>query len=121
MEKLLRQYFNDDRFVYIAPDHADLQYHTGMANESNGDFFQLYLRLKKDRIVDAKYNVSGCPFMIAIAALYVETIQDKTLLQAAEIQDFNIEKTLELPINKKDRLFLLEDALKNCIKHINRG
>ena len=28
---------------------------------------------------------------------------------------------LELPINKKDRLFLLEDALKNCIKQINRG
>ena len=59
--------------------------------------------------------------MIAITAFYVEKIKNKTLLEAAEIQDFNIEKTLKLPINKKDRLFLLEDALKNCIKQINRG
>ena len=81
-------------------------------------YFKLEELIKR---IEAKYNVSGCPFMIAITAFYIERIKNKTLLEAAEIQDFNIEKTLELPINKKDRLFLLEDALKNCIKQINRG
>ena len=121
MESLLRQYFSDSNSVYIASDHADINFHTGVAVQVNGDFVKLYLNLKEDRIIEAKYNVSGCPFMIAITAFYIERIKNKTLLEAGEIQYFNIEKTLELPINKKDRLFLLEDALKNCIKQINRG
>ena len=121
MESLLRQYFSDNKCAYITANHADIKFHTGVATQANGNFVKLYLKLEEDRIVDAKYNVSGCPFMIAITAFYVEKIKNKTLLEAAEIQDFNIEETLKLPINKKDRLFLLEDALKNCIKQINRG
>ena len=66
MESLLRQYFSDNNSVYIASDHADINYHTGVAIQVNGDFVKLYLNLKEDRIIEAKYNVSGCPFMIAI-------------------------------------------------------
>ena len=121
MENLLRQYFNDSKSAFIAANHANINFHTGVATQANGNFVKLYLKLEEGRIIEAKYNTSGCPFMIAITAFYVEKIKNKTLLEASEIKDFNIEKILELPINKKDRLFLLEDALKNCIKQINRG
>ena len=33
----------------------------------------------------------------------------------------SIAAAIDLPKNKKDRLFLLEDAVKDCIKHIEKG
>ena len=117
MESLLRQYFSDNNSVYIASDHADINFHTGVAVQVNGDFVKLYLNLKEDRIIEAKYNVSGCPFMIAITAFYIERIKNKTLLEAAEIQDFNIEKTKlknllnEQNENKNEEIFKIEKSL----------
>ena len=121
MNTFLRKYFNDNSSVYNHIDHADIEFHTGTASQPNGYFIKLFLKVENNQIMDAKYNAFGCPFTIAVTSYFIEKIKNKTLLEASNIDNFDIKESLELPINKKDRLFLLEDAVKNCIKQINRG
>ncbi|GIT37287.1 MAG: hypothetical protein Ct9H300mP6_11550 [Gammaproteobacteria bacterium] len=44
-----------------------------------------------------------------------------TLLFSKSSNFLSLAEAVDLPKNKKDRLFLLEDAVKDCIKHIEKG
>ena len=68
-----------------------------------------------------KRQVHGCPHLISITSMLISDLQNKSV-QELETQNINeYAEIINLPKTKQDRLFLLEDALKGCIKHLKRA
>ena len=90
------------------------------ASSSNGMWLKLYARLDSDGKSEVHYNVHGCPHLIAITSMVIGDLQKKTIQELERININEYAETIDLPKIKKDRLFLLEDALKGCIKHLKK-
>ncbi len=89
-------------------------------SSSNGMWLKLFSRLDSNGKSEVHYNVHGCPHLIAITSIVIGDLQKKTI---QELESLNINEyadSIDLPKTKKDRLFLLEDALKGCIKHLKK-
>lgn len=89
-------------------------------SSSNGMWLKLYARLDSDGKSEVHYNVHGCPHLIAITSMVIGDLQKKTIQELERININEYAETIDLPKIKKDRLFLLEDALKGCIKHLKK-
>ena len=94
---------------------------TELATSSNGMWLKLFSRLDQEGKSQVYYQVHGCPHLIAITSMLISDLQNKSI---QELETHNIKEYAEiinLPKTKQDRLFLLEDALKGCIKHLKRS
>ena len=90
------------------------------ATSSNGMWLKLFSRLDQEGKSQVYYQVHGCPHLIAITSMLISDLQNKSI---QELETHNIKEYAEiinLPKTKQDRLFLLEDALKGCIKHLKK-
>ena len=58
--------------------------------------------------------------MIAISSIVIGDLQKKTIQEIESLSINEYADSIDLPKTKKDRLFLLEDALKGCIKHLKK-
>mgnify|MGYP000846901998 FL=1 len=117
---ILREAFlNRDK---VLQSNDDLKsYLVGHSKNQTGMNVKIFIKLETDSIHDARYQVSGCPHLIGLTSLLIKKIigNDTTILQ--EFDYLSLAEAVDLPKNKKDRLFLLEDAVKDCIKHIEKG
>ena len=118
--EILREAFlNRDK---VLQSNDDLKsYLVGHSKNQAGMNVKIFIKLETDSIYDARYQVSGCPHLIGLTSLLIKKIigNDTTILQ--EFDYLSLAEAVDLPKNKKDRLFLLEDAVKDCIKHIEKG
>ena len=118
--EILREAFlNRDK---VLQSNDDLKsYLVGHSKKQTGMNVKIFIKLETDSIHDARYQVSGCPHLIGLTSLLIKKIigNDTTILQ--EFDYLSLAEAVDLPKNKKDRLFLLEDAVKDCIKHIEKG
>jgi nitrogen fixation NifU-like protein len=76
------EHFMNPRNVGEMPD-AD-----GIGTEGNpvcGDVMKLYIKVKDDRIVDAKFQTFGCGAAIAVSSMITEMVKGKTLDEAMQI------------------------------------
>ena len=91
------------------------------ASSSNGMWLKLFSRLDQEGKSEVYYQVHGCPHLIAITSMLISDLQNKSIqeLETHNINDYA--EIINLPKTKQDRLFLLEDALKGCIKHLKRA
>ena len=64
-------------------DHPDAQ--ADGHNPLCGDKLTVYLTLAGDRIVDVKFDGSGCAISVASASLLTEAIKGKTIAEAEEL------------------------------------
>ena len=80
-----------------------------------GDVMKLQIKVKNDKIVDAKFKTFGCGSAIASSSLATEWIKGKTLEQAQTIKNTEIVKELSLPPVKIHCSVLAEDAIKAAI------
>ena len=106
----------------VLQSNDDLKsYLVGHSKNQTGMNVKIFIKLETDSIHDARYQVSGCPHLIGLTSLLIKKIigNDTTILQ--EFDYLSLAEAVDLPKNKKDRLFLLEDAVKDCIKHIEKG
>ena len=71
--------------------------------------------------LEVRYHVHGCPHLIAISSIVISDLQKKSIQELETLDIREYEKIIDLPKTKKDRLFLLEDAIKGCIKHFKRA
>ena len=116
-EDLTRHYFNQEEYVFDACDDDESNYIFSTSANPLGMQINLYFKIEEGTITDAKYNVNGCPTLVAITAFYVEKVIGKNFESCTDFKAFRIHEIIDVPKNKMDRLLLLENAIKACIKH----
>ena len=76
-----------------------------------GDVMKLQIKVEDDTIVDAKFKTYGCGSAIASSSLATEWLKGKTVGQAQEIKNTEIDEELSLPPVKIHCSVLAVDAI----------
>lgn len=88
-----------------------------IGNPVCGDIMKLYIKVKDDRVVDAKFKTFGCGAAIATSSMITELVKDKTLDEAEKISRQTVAEALDgLPANKMHCSNLAADALHKAIE-----
>ncbi|MDZ4383486.1 MAG: Fe-S cluster assembly scaffold protein NifU [Nitrospirota bacterium] len=112
--KEVMDHFSNPRNVGEMPD-AD-----GIGTEGNpvcGDVMKIFLKIKDDKIVDAKFQTFGCGAAIAVSSMVTEMVKGKTLDEALSISKETVANALGgLPPQKMHCSNLGADALRKAIE-----
>jgi nitrogen fixation NifU-like protein len=99
---------------------GDMEDADGIGTEGNptcGDAMKIYIKVKDDRIVDAKFKTFGCGAAIAVSSMVTEMVKGKTLDEALAISKETVAHELGgLPPQKMHCSNLGADALKKAIE-----
>jgi len=88
-----------------------------VGNPICGDIMELYIKVKENVIVDAKFKTFGCGAAIATSSMVTELVKGKTIEEALKISNKTVAEALEgLPPVKMHCSMLAEDALKSAIE-----
>lgn len=106
-------HFRNPRNVGVIDD-AD-----GVGKEGNpmcGDIMELFIKVKGEKIVDAKFRTFGCGAAIATSSMITEMIKGKTIDEALTISNKAVAEALGgLPAKKMHCSVLAADALKKAV------
>ncbi|MCD6312001.1 MAG: iron-sulfur cluster assembly scaffold protein [Elusimicrobia bacterium] len=81
-----------------------------------GDIMNLYIKVKDEVIVDAKFKTFGCGAAIATSSITTELVKGKTIEEALKISNQAVTEALGgLPAVKRHCSVLAEEALKSAI------
>ncbi len=109
----MMEYFMNPRNVGEIPD-AD-----GIGNVGNpvcGDIMRLYIKVRDNVIVDAKFKTFGCGAAIATSSMVTEMVKGKTIEEALKLTNAAVAEALGgLPKIKMHCSLLAEQALKSAI------
>src|SRR4030066_2353891 len=112
--KKVMDHFTNPRNVGEMPD-AD-----GMGELGNavcGDAMKIYIKVKDNKIVDAKFQTFGCGAAIAVSSMVTEMVKGKTLDEALSISKETVSNALGgLPAQKMHCSNLRADALRKAIE-----
>lgn len=87
-----------------------------------GDTMKIYLKVDQGVIVDAKYQVLGCPGAVTAAMAAVDLIKGKPLEYARSINDGDIFKLLEeIPAKKHHCIQLAVKTLQKALDEYQSG
>jgi nitrogen fixation NifU-like protein len=111
-EKVMEHFRNPRNVGEIAqPDGVG---HVG--NPVCGDIMELYIKVKDDIIVDAKFKTFGCGAAIATSSMVTELVKGKSITEALSISNRAVAEALGgLPPIKMHCSVLAEQALKSAI------
>jgi len=88
-----------------------------VGNPICGDIMELYIKVKDNKIVDAKFKTFGCGAAIATSSMVTEMVKGKTIEEALKISNRAVAEALDgLPPIKMHCSVLGEDALKSAIE-----
>jgi nitrogen fixation NifU-like protein len=91
----------------------------GLGNVGNpvcGDIMRLYIKVKDNTIVDARFKTFGCGAAIATSSMVTDLVKGKTIKQALKVTNKVVTEALGgLPPKKMHCSVLAEDALKAAI------
>jgi len=81
-----------------------------------GDTMRLFIKVEKDRIIDAKFLTFGCGAAIASSSVTTEIIRGKTIEEVLMISDHVIAQALGgLPPTKVHCSILAEKAIRAAV------
>ena len=87
-----------------------------VGNPVCGDIMELYIKVKNNIIVDAKFKTFGCGAAIATSSMVTELVKGKTIDEALKISNQAVIEALGgLPHIKVHCSVLAEEALKSAI------
>ena len=87
-----------------------------VGNAKCGDIMKMYLKIKDDRIEDAKFETFGCGSAIASSSMATELIKGKTVDEALAVTNKQVVDALGgLPAYKLHCSVLAEEAIKAAI------
>lgn len=87
-----------------------------VGNPICGDIMELYIKVKDNVIVDAKFKTFGCGAAIATSSMVTEMVKGKTIEEALKVTNQVVAEALGgLPKIKLHCSVLAEDALKGAI------
>lgn len=88
-----------------------------VGNPMCGDVMEMYIKVKDDIIVDAKFKTFGCGAAIATSSMATELVVGKTIEEARQITNKVVAEALDgLPPVKMHCSNLAEEALEAAIK-----
>jgi len=113
--KKVMEHFTNPRNVGEIPD-AD-----GVGEKGNpvcGDAMKIFIKVKDNKIVDAKFQTFGCGAAIAVSSMITEMVKGKTLDEALNISKDVVADALGgLPPQKMHCSMVGADALHKAIKN----
>ena len=87
-----------------------------VGNPICGDIMELYIKVKNNKIIDAKFKTFGCGAAIATSSMITGMIKGKTIEEALKISNKAVVEALDgLPPVKMHCSVLAKDALKSAI------
>ena len=111
-EKVM-EHFMHPRNVGDMPG-ADGTGHVG--NAVCGDIMEMYIKVRDEVIVDAKFKTYGCGAAIATSSMVTELVKGKSLKEALEISNRAVAEALGgLPKIKMHCSVLAEQALRSAM------
>ena len=91
--------------------------HAAAGSVEQGTWVQFHVQILRGHITAAKFRAFGCPHVIAIASWLTEhsigQCGDAALPESLE----SLQRRFELPVAKRGRLLLIEDAWSGAIRH----
>lgn len=88
-----------------------------IGNPTCGDIMEFFIKVKDNKIVEAKFKTYGCAAAIASTSILTELIIGKTIDEALEISNQKIREVLgKMPKHKYHCTVLAEQALKSAIE-----
>jgi nitrogen fixation NifU-like protein len=88
-----------------------------IGNPVCGDIMKLYIKVKDNRILDAKFKTFGCGAAIATTSMITELVKGRTLEEAERISKNTVAEALDgLPAIKMHCSNLAADALHKAIE-----
>ncbi len=92
----------------------------GVGTEGNpvcGDMMKIFIKVKNDKITEAKFQTFGCGAAIAVSSIVTEMAQGMTLDEALKITKASLAEALDgLPPQKMHCSNLGADALRKAIE-----
>ena len=112
--KFLMEHFQNPKNVGEIPDPDGVG---TVGNAHCGDIMQLYIKVKGDKITDARFKTFGCGAAIATSSILTERIKGAGLDEALKISEETSREVLsQLPKEKTPCFTLATDALKLAIE-----
>ncbi|MDE7070890.1 MAG: Fe-S cluster assembly scaffold protein NifU [Clostridia bacterium] len=88
-----------------------------VGNAACGDIMEISLKIKDDKIVDAKFRTFGCAAAIATSSTATEMVKGMTIDEALNLTNAKVVEELEgLPPQKIHCSVLAEEAIKEAIE-----
>ena len=88
-----------------------------VGNAKCGDIMKMYLKIKDNRIEDAKFETFGCGSAIASSSMATEMIKGKPISEAMKLTNKAVTEALDgLPAHKLHCSVLAEEAIKKALK-----
>ncbi len=92
-----------------------------VGNAACGDIMEISLKIKDDKIVDAKFRTFGCAAAIATSSTATEMVKGMTIDEALQLTNARVVEELEgLPPQKIHCSVLAEEAIKEAIEDYKR-
>ena len=89
-----------------------------VGNAKCGDIMKMYLKIKDNRIEDAKFETFGCGSAIASSSMATELIKGKTVEEALAVTNKQVVDALGgLPAYKLHCSVLAEESIKAAVKN----
>ena len=89
-----------------------------VGNAKCGDIMNMYLKIKDNRIEDAKFETFGCGSAIASSSMATELIKGKTIEEALAVTNKQVVDALGgLPAYKLHCSVLAEESIKAAVKN----
>ena len=89
-----------------------------VGNAKCGDIMKMYLKIKDNRIEDAKFETFGCGSAIASSSMATELIKGKTIEGALAVTNKQVVDALGgLPAYKLHCSVLAEESIKAAVKN----
>jgi len=79
---------------------------------------QLFIEIKDEKIVNAKFKVLGCPCCIACLSYLTQQLTGRDAIELKQISAQNLIGTLELPKERYSSALLAEELCKNLFKQV---
>ena len=89
-----------------------------VGNPACGDVMRLYLKVKDDKVSDAKFKTFGCGAAIATSSMATEMIKGKTMDESLKITNEAVAEALDgLPPNKMHCSVLAQEDIEAAINN----
>lgn len=100
MDFALFKKINDERMNYREMEDATVV--SSYRNVGCGDGYRIYLKIEDNQIIDASYTTTGCGFGVVALAMATEIAKGKTIEEAEQLTEEDIEKAFEFPERRKN-------------------
>ena len=96
--------------------------HTSEMIGTCGDTMKIYLQIDKDKIMDVRYQVLGCPGAVSAAMATVDLVKGNSIHYARSINDGDVFKLLgDIPVKKHHCIQLAVKTLNKALDEFQTG